>query len=88
MSYPYTNQGIDKVDTKAGFRTGRVLFVEDPTKFTPREFLSFINEGFIPVTVTESSAGNISYSFATWKAVDGTYTLGGKNSTDLDVAFA
>lgn len=49
MSYPYTNQGVERADSKLGFRTGRILFVEDPAKFTPREFLQFIKEGFVPV---------------------------------------
>ena len=55
MSYPYTNQGVERADSKPGFRTGRILFVDDPTKFTPREFLQFMKEGFVPVRVILST---------------------------------
>lgn len=85
MSYPYTNQGIS--ESKKDFTSGRVLYVEDPTIFTPREFLSYINEGFVPVTVTVAS-GTTSYAFATWKAEDGDYALGSATSDDLDTPFA
>lgn len=85
MSYPYTNQGIS--ESKKDFTSGRVLYVEDPTIFTPREFLSYINEGFVPVTVTVSS-GTTSYAFATWKAEEGDYALGSATSADLDTPFA
>lgn len=84
MAYPYTNQGF--TEGKKGFNTGRVLFVEDPADFTPREFLKFIDEGFVPVTVTDTN-GTISYAFASWKAADGAYTLGSASSDDLDTAF-
>lgn len=84
MAYPYTNQGF--TEGKKGFNTGRVLFIEDPADFTPREFLKFIDEGFVPVTVTDTS-GTISYAFASWAAADGAYTLGSATSDDLDTAF-
>ena len=84
MAYPYTNQGF--TEGKKEFNTGRVLFVEDPADFTPREFLKFIDEGFVPVTVTNTN-GTISYAFASWKAADGAYTLGSASSDDLDKAF-
>lgn len=84
MAYPYTNQGF--TEGKKGFNTGRVLFVEDPADFTPREFLKFIDEGFVPVTVTDTN-GTISYAFASWSAADGDYTLGSATSDDLDTAF-
>lgn len=84
MAYPYTNQGF--TEGKKGFNTGRVLFVEDPADFTPREFLKFIDEGFVPVTVTNTS-GTISYAFASWSAADGAYALGSATSDDLDTAF-
>lgn len=85
MSYPYTNQGVSEM--KKDFTSGRVLFVENPADFTPREFLSYIQEGFIPVTVTVSS-GTTSYAFASWKAEEGSYTLGSATSDDLDTPFA
>lgn len=85
MSYPYTNQGIS--ESKKDFTSGRVLYVEDPTIFTPREFLSYINEGFVPVTVTVTS-GTTSYAFASWKAEEGAYQLGSATSADLDTPFA
>jgi hypothetical protein len=85
MSYPYTNQSVSEL--KKDFTSGRVLFVEDPTIFTPREFLSYISEGFVPVTVTVAS-GTTSYAFATWKAEEGNYALGSATSTDLDTPFA
>lgn len=84
MAYPYTNQGF--TEGKNGFNTGRVLFVENPADFTPREFLSFIDEGFVPVIFMNTS-GTISYAFASWKAEDGEYTLGTATSYDLDEAF-
>ena len=85
MSYPYTNQGF--TESKKGFNTGRVLFVEDPADFTPREFLKFIDEGFVPVTVSKNASGTVSYAFASWKAADGAYMLGSASSDDLDKAF-
>ena len=85
MAYPYTNQGF--TEGKKGFNTGRVLFVEDPADFTPREFLKFIDEGFVPVAVTVTS-GTTSYAFATWSAEEGDYVLGSATSTDLDTPFA
>ncbi len=85
MSYPYTNQSVSEM--KKDFTSGRVLFIEDPTIFTPREFLAFIHEGFVPVTVTVSS-GTTSYAFASWKAAEGAYTLGSATSSDLDTPFA
>lgn len=85
MAYPYTNQGF--TEGKKGFNTGRVLFVEDPADFTPREFLKFIDEGFVPVTVTAAS-GTISYAFTTWKAEDGDYVLGEATSAALDTPYS
>ena len=84
MAYPYTNQSI--TESKKDFTTGRVLFIDDPSNFTPREFLKFIDEGFVPVTVTDTS-GTISYAFASWSAADGAYALGSATSDDLDEAF-
>ena len=84
MAYPYTNNGIS--ESKKDFTSGRILFIEDPTAFTPREFLTYMNEGFVPVLV-EQSSGNVSYTFAEWSASEGAYGLNGATSTDMDAPF-
>lgn len=86
MNYPIQNP-----ETKPAQTTGRVLFIKDATDFTPALLLEFMNEGFVPVAVTESS-GTTSFAFASFGEAEGTYTLTIGNSsftsTDPEVAFA
>lgn len=97
MSYPYTNQGVEAADKKPGFRTGRVLFIDDITAFTPREFFKFIDEGFLPVIVDgDGSGAEFSVAFGYDTSLDDSVTTyrcfksstNYATSTDLDISFS
>lgn len=86
MNYPIQNP-----DTKPAQVTGRVVFIKDATEFTPAKLMELMNEGFVPVAVTESN-GTTSFAFASFGEAEGTYTLTIGNdsftSTDPDTEFA
>ena len=90
MSYPYTNQNISRADSKEDFQTGRVLFVDDPTIFTPREFYKFIDEGFCPVGRSQT-ADVYTFDFITYGKEEGSYYLvqgvSSYSSSDLDQPY-
>lgn len=69
IEYPTT-----VTNSKPGFDSGRVLYITKAEAFTPAELIQFMNEGFVPIAVTESS-GMKSFSFASFGVVDGVYTL-------------
>jgi hypothetical protein len=85
VTYPTKVEGLNPAPV-----TGRVLFVEDPTKFTPRQFLKYIDEGFVPV-VKYVSSSKLTFAFCSYTETS-TYTLVAAGSTytssSLDTAYA
>lgn len=59
---------------KDGYYTGRMLVIEDITAFTPALFLKFINEGFVPVVLVDSS-GTISWEGVSYGESEGEFTV-------------
>lgn len=62
-------------------RTGRVVFIDDPTKITPRELYKYIDEGFVPVACSyydDASETSVVYAFVTSSVrSNGTYGISG-----------
>ena len=98
MSYPYTNQGIEKVNSSITPNTGRIVLLNSSnvTELTPREYYKYVDEGFVPVVVTEEIEGGsgpvMSFHFASLQYTpnggDSTYMLDNSYiSPDLDTPF-
>lgn len=78
ITYPDKPTNITPAHT-----TGRIVFVDDPTKFTPEKFFSYIIEGFVPMARAVTS-GSMSYTLVEHSVEVGegaTYTVKIGNAT-------
>ena len=86
MSYPITNP-----NSASAVDTGRIVYIDDPTVLTPRKFMQFINEGFVPVARIEED-GVIIFLFVFYGETEGANILviGDDvfSSEDIDTAYA
>lgn len=77
-------------ENNAAVGTGRVLIIDDMTKFTPHKFFDYISEGFVPVVLVKENT-SITPEFVVYNTVsdeDGLYIMSYKSGDSVETFMA
>lgn len=67
--------------------TGRIVFIDDATKFTPNKLFNYLSEGFVPVARTVGATATyefVEHSVAYGPDAEYTLTVGKTTYTSAD----